>query len=73
MLSRLVMAFFPRSKHLIISWLQSASAVILEPRKRVLEKVDSDWARNHQLWPAGGAQGPWRVMQGGCPLLGQGE
>ena len=34
MLSRLVMAFHPRSKHLLISWLQSPSAVILEPRKR---------------------------------------
>ena len=33
MLSRLVIAFLPRSKHLSISWLQSPSAVILEPRK----------------------------------------
>ena len=31
MLSRLVITFFPRSKHLLISWLQSPSAVILEP------------------------------------------
>ena len=31
MLSRLVIAFPPRSKHLLISWLQSPSAVILEP------------------------------------------
>ena len=31
MLSRLVIAFLPRSKHLLISWLQSSSAVILEP------------------------------------------
>ena len=31
MLSRLVITFLPRSKHLLISWLQSASAVILEP------------------------------------------
>ena len=30
MLSRLVIAFLPRSKHLLISWLQSQSAVILE-------------------------------------------
>ena len=35
MLSRLVIIFFPRSKHLLISWLQSPSAVILEPRKIV--------------------------------------
>ena len=33
MLSRLVIAFLPRSKCLLISWLQSKSAVILEPRK----------------------------------------
>ena len=33
MLSRLVIPFFPRSKHLLISWLQSPSAVILDPRK----------------------------------------
>ena len=32
-LSRFVIAFFPRSKHLFISWLQSPSAVILEPKK----------------------------------------
>ena len=31
MLSRLVIAFVPRSKGLLISWLQSPSAVILEP------------------------------------------
>ena len=33
MLSRLIITFLPRSKHLLISWLQSPSAVILEPRK----------------------------------------
>ena len=33
MLSRLVITFHPRSKHLLISWLQSPSAVILEPQK----------------------------------------
>ena len=33
MLSRLVITFLPRSKRLFISWLQSPSAVILEPRK----------------------------------------
>ena len=32
-LSRLVIAFLPRSKRLLISWLQSPSAVILEPKK----------------------------------------
>ena len=35
MLSRLIIAFLPRSKHLLISWLQSPSAVILEPQKIV--------------------------------------
>ena len=33
MLSRLVIAFLPRSKRPLISWLQSPSAVILEPKK----------------------------------------
>ena len=37
MLSRLFITFFPRSKHLLISWLQSPSAVILE-----LKKIKSD-------------------------------
>ena len=32
-LSRLVIAFLPRSKHLLITWLQSPPAVILEPKK----------------------------------------
>ena len=32
MLSRLVITFFPRGKHLFFSWLQSPSAVILEPK-----------------------------------------
>ena len=34
-LSKLVIAFLPRSKRLLISWLQSPSAVILEPKKIV--------------------------------------
>ena len=33
MLSRLVITFLPRRKHLLILWLQSPSAVILEPKK----------------------------------------
>ena len=33
-LSRFVIAFLPRSNHLLISWLQSPSTVILEPKKR---------------------------------------
>ena len=39
MLSRLVITFLPRSKHLLISWLQSPSAVILEPP---LPQIKSD-------------------------------
>ena len=34
MLSKFVIAFLPRSKHLLISWLQSPSTVTLEPKKR---------------------------------------
>ena len=33
MLSKLIVTFLPRSKHLLISWLQSPSAVILEMKK----------------------------------------
>ena len=39
MLSRLVITFLPRSKHLLISWLQSSSAVILKPKKRKSDTV----------------------------------
>ena len=39
MLSRLVITFLPRSKRLLISWLQSPSAVILEPKKRKSDTV----------------------------------
>ena len=35
MLSKLVIVFLPRSKHLLISWLQPPSAVIFEPKKIV--------------------------------------
>ena len=41
MLSRLVITFLPRSKHLLISWLQSPSAVILEPRKMKSDTVST--------------------------------
>ena len=39
MLSRLVITFLPRSKRLLISWLQSPSAVILEPPKIKFDTV----------------------------------
>ena len=58
MLSRLVITFLPRSKHLLISWLQSPSAVILVPRKKTSDTVSncspiyfprSDETRCHDL------------------------
>ena len=46
MLSRLLITFLPRSKRLLISWLQSLSAVILEAKKiksdTVSKKIKSD-------------------------------
>ena len=39
MLSRVVIAFLPRSKHILISWLQSTSAVILEPPRLMIVTV----------------------------------
>ena len=58
MLSRLVIAFLPRSKHLLISWLQSPSAVISEPPKIVCHCLHgfpiylqrSDRTRCHDLF-----------------------
>ena len=41
MLSRSVIAFLPRSKHLLISWLQSPSAVILEKIKSLTASIVS--------------------------------
>ena len=54
MLSRLVITFLPRSKCLLISWLQSPSAVILKPRKIVshcfhIYLAGSDGTRCHDL------------------------
>ena len=53
MLSRLVITFLPRNKHLFISWLQSPSPVILEPRKiksaTVIYLPWSDGIRCHDL------------------------
>ena len=42
MLSRVVITFLPRHKHLLISWLQSPSAVILEPPKMKSDTVSTD-------------------------------
>ena len=41
MLSRFIITFLPRSKHLLISWLQSTSAVILEPKKIKFDTVST--------------------------------
>ena len=50
MLSRLVITFLPRSKRLLISWLQSPSAVILEPPEIKSATVStSDGTRCHDL------------------------
>ena len=53
MLSRLVIAFLPRSKCLLISWLQSPSAVILEPRERksVTASTFSPSICHGVMWP----------------------
>ena len=56
-LSRLLIAFLPRSKHILISWLQSPSAVILEPKNKVCHSFvcfpiylpGSDWTRCHDV------------------------
>ena len=58
MLSRLVITFLPKSKHLLISWLQSPSAMILEPKEIKYISVSivspiclprSDGIRRHDL------------------------
>ena len=56
-LSRLVITFVPRSKHLLISWLQSPSAMILEPRKiksdpvsPSISLVDNQLTLDTQVW-----------------------
>ena len=52
MLSRLVIAFLPRSKHLLISWLQSPSAVILEPPQNKVSHYFHCFPI-HLLWSVG--------------------
>ena len=56
MLSRLVITFLPRSKHLFVSWLQSPSAVILEPQKIKSDTVSTvSPSISHEWWD----QMPW--------------
>jgi len=50
MLSRLVITFLPRSKSLLISWLQSPSAVILEPHKIKSDTVSTVSPSNSLKW-----------------------
>ena len=49
MLSRLVITFLPRSKRLLISWLQSPSAVILEPPKIKSDTVSTVPSVSHEV------------------------
>ena len=59
-LSRFVIGFLPRSKHLLISWIQSLSTVILEPKKSVTVSIVSlsiclevmgVYVQGHERWP----------------------
>ena len=60
MLSRLIINFLPRSKRLLISWLQSPSAVILEPQKiksdtvspSISHEVLGEMAMDREAWRA---------------------
>ena len=52
MLSRLVITFLPRSKHLLISWLQTSSAVILEPPKIKSDTVSPSISHEMMLFIA---------------------
>ena len=54
-LSRLVITFLPRSKHLLISWLQSPPAVILEPKQLLLNAFSASigwdgWMASPTQW-----------------------
>ena len=49
MLIRLVITFLPRSKRLLISWLQSPSAVILEPPKIKSDTVSPSVSISHEV------------------------
>ena len=52
MLSRFVIAFLPRGKHLLVSWLQSPSAVIWEPKK-IKSVLVSTFSWSHLPWRDG--------------------
>ena len=61
MLSKFIIAFLRRSKHLLISWLQSPSAVILEPKKIKTEQQKSPAHPKGLGWVRGKTRepGPW--------------
>ena len=65
-LSRLVITFLPRSKHLLISWLQSPSAVILGPRK--IKSATVSPSISHEVMLATLYLANW-VVRSGNPLL----
>ena len=69
MLSRLVITFFPRSKYLLISWLQSPSAVIFDPW---VGKIP--WKRAWLLTPIFlPGESPWTEELGGLQSTGHKE
>ena len=55
MFSRFVIAFHPKSKHLLISWLQSPSTVILEPKiiKSLTVSIVSPYIHHEVMGPDG--------------------
>ena len=61
-LSRFVLAFLPRSKHLLISWLQSPSAVILEPKK--IKSYGEEGGRRVQDWEHVYTRGGFMLLYG---------
>ena len=63
MLSRLVITFLPRRKHLLISWLQSLSAVIFEPKKMKYTTVSICL---DILW---GKVKKWKLITKSCLIL----
>ena len=83
MLSRLVITFLPRSKRLLISWLQSPSAVILEPPKmKSVQQVKSSfllhnkyaWSKvllclSWKKWLETGTWAGWPLPEGGNSVL----
>ena len=67
MLSRLVLAFLPRNKHLLISWLQSPSAVTLQPKK--IQSVTVSTVSPSICYEVMGLQPCGSVASSGCTTL----